>query len=471
MNIFGVIGFILFLFVSFTGVIIIIGLVKKYRSDKLLRNNIKSKLKSRSKSEVSIIIPVYNESKAIVNCLKHVIYSKYPKSLYEIILVDDGSTDNTVAIARDFGSKHKKEGLILRIIKANHKGKSEALNLGTNHAKHEIVLHLDVDILLEPDALAKMLEPFSKTERADGMDGKKVGATIGTYRVGNKKNMLTAFQTIEYSYNSLIRLGFSRTFGDSIWFYGAMSCYRKSALQKLGGMQSDTETEDMDIAIRLQNAGYNIIHIDDAYSKVIVPDNLRWFFKQRIRWWTGVLHSMKKNNKRSFDSIKGRIHSRFKFDKKKNSDYKISNSKVVSIKGKSIIPLIFVYLSQWWWSIFSLICIPMYFLQVLYWLPYNLGTFHDTFMYLFRWFSVFGPTYSIYKIPEWGVSLISIFGILTGLISVTFIIVALTIFKEGFSIRNVLAIVFYFPYTIILNVVMLISFIKFLFTKSKGFVR
>ena len=254
-------------------------------------------------------------------------------------------------------------------------------------------------------------------------------------------------------------MGFSRVFNDSIWFYGAMSCYRKDILENIGFIHSDILAEDMDVAIRLQNKGYNIVHVYDAYSTTVVPETFKGFFKQRIRWWSGVLQSMRKNSSSSFKNISREIHS------KKNKTGEKTKSKV------SPVPLIFVYISQWWWSIFAIISFPMFTIQVLYWLPYNLATFMDTFMYLFRWFSVFGPVYSIYMIPQWGINFFSIFGILSGLISVTFIIVSMTIFKEPIRFREVLAITFYFPYTILLNMIILVGVVKYLFFRSTAFIK
>ena len=424
---FGVISCVLFSFILFTCVIIIISLFKKPKY-------------SFYKPKVSIIVPAHNESKNIATCLKHIHASRYPVELYEVIVIDDGSTDDTAKIVKSFKD--------VKLLYTHHKGKSAALNFGIKYCKHELILMIDADTMLHPDALQKLVLPFKD---------ESVGATIGTYKVGNRKNMLTAFQAIEYSYNNLIRMGFSRVFHDSVWFYGAMSCYRKSALDQSGYMFSDTLTEDMDVAIRLQNKGYNIIHVYDAFSTTQVPETIHGFFKQRIRWWTGVLQSMRKNSKQSSRNIFSKSSSN---PKSKNPESKHSK-----------IPLIFVYLSQWWWSLFAVLAFPMFTIQIFYWLPYNLATFMDAFMYLFRWFSIFGPLYSVYMIPEWGISFFSAFGILAGLISVTFIIVSVTIFRDTVRLREVLAIVFYFPYTLVLNMVILISIVKYAFYESRGFVK
>jgi len=448
---FGIVLCILFAFLVFTNIIIVISFFKKPKYDSY-------------KPKVSIIIPVYNESKNIKKCLKQVYASNYPKELYEIIVIDDGSTDNTIKIVKSFKN--------IRLFQTAHKGKTVALNYGIKYAKYEIIMLLDADTMLNSDALGKLVAPFKE---------KTVGATIGTYNVSNRQNLLTAFQTIEYSYNNLVRMGFSRLFHDSVWFYGAMSCYRKSVLENIGYIHSDILAEDMDIAIRLQNKGYNIVHVDDAYSTTVVPHTIGAFVKQRIRWWTGVLQSMRKNSKASFKNIVSKLSSKNNNDNTNNKANKINNKKdIISNKHTSTkksknkvsaVPLIFVYISQWWWSIFAIIALPMYAIQVAYWLPYNLATFMDTFMYLFRWFSFAGPVYSIYMIPQWGINFFSIFGILSGLISVTFIIISMTIFREKIGFKEVIAIIFYFPYTIILNMIICASVIKYLFFKNTAFIK
>ncbi|MGV8086300.1 MAG: glycosyltransferase [Candidatus Woesearchaeota archaeon] len=442
MSSFGVVLCILFAFLLFTNIIIIISFFKKPKYDSY-------------KPKVSIIIPVYNESSNIRECLKRVYESKYPKKLYEIIVIDDGSTDDTLKIVKSLKIKSQSN---IRILETLHKGKTFALNKGIKYAKNEIIMLLDADTMLKSDALSKLVAPFKDSG---------VGATIGTYNVRNRKNLLTSFQIIEYSYNNLVRMGFSRVFHDSVWFYGAMSCYRKNVLENIGYIHSDILAEDMDIALRLQNKGYNIVHVDDAYSTTVVPETIASFIKQRIRWWAGVLQSMRKNSSKSYKNIFSKITAK----KNTKNVIKSNNSLDKNVKRVSSVPLIFVYISQWWWSLFAIISFPMFTIQILYWLPYNLATFTDTFMYLFRWFSLLGPIYSIYMIPEWGINFFSIFGILSGLISVTFIIISMTIFKEKIGFREMLAIIFYFPYTLLLNMIIFVSLIKYLFFKSEAFIK
>ena len=108
--------------------------------------------------------------------------------------------------------------------------------------------------------------------------------------------------------------------------------------------------------------------------------------------------------------------------------------------------------------------------QVNYWLPYNSQSLWALSGYLFRWFSLSGPFYVIYKIPVWGISYYSIFGVMSGIISAVMIISAIKMFKDRINFKNLLAIFFYFPYTIALNMIIFISLLRFKFWKNKFFI-
>lgn len=360
---------------------------------------------------ITVIIPAYNEENNIVACIESVKQNVYPKQKLEIIVVDDGSTDNTISLAQAQG---------VRIIQVPHKGKPNALNEGIKQAKHEFVLTIDADTLLEKDCIQKLISPFKDAQ---------VGATTGTNKIRNKKRLLEYFQHVEYSYNNLIRKAFSVVFKEGIWFYGAVACYRKKVMEQIGYFSETSLTEDMDILFKIQSANMKTKHAYDAYSYTLAPSTVRSFIKQRIRWWSGVLQAMKINN--------------------------------AVLKKKKSAPLLFIYTSQWWWSIFSFIAIPLFTLQILYWLPYNLETFWMTFGYFFRWFSLAGPVYVLYMIPEWGLSFFSLFGVLSGIISVLFILISFYTFKDKVSFMDAVAVFFYFPFTILLNISILLGVLHY----------
>ncbi|MFT4311010.1 MAG: glycosyltransferase [Candidatus Woesearchaeota archaeon] len=402
----GFILLILFIFLLVNNLVIVISWFKK---DK--RYNFKP--------FISVIIPAYNEEKNIVNCIKSVKASNYPQEKLEIIVVDDGSTDKTVKLAKKLGVK---------ILKLNHKGKPNALNEGIKKSKHDFVLTIDADTVLDKDCIKNIVFPFKESD---------VGATTGTNKIQKKSNLLEYFQHVEYSYNNLIRKAFSVVFKEGIWFYGAVACYRKSVMEKINYFSQTSLTEDMDILFKIQSINMKTKHAFDAYSFTIAPNSIKAFIKQRIRWWSGVLQAMKINR--------------------------------AVLKKRKTVPLFFIYISQWWWSIFSFIAIPLFLLQIFYWLPYNLESFMMTFGYFFRWFSFAGPLYVIYMIPVWGLSFYSLFGVLSGIISVTFILISFYTFSDKIRFMDALAVFFYFPFTILLNIAIMLGVLSYSVNKTGVF--
>ncbi len=317
----------------------------------------------------------------------------------------------------------------LVIIDGRHEGKSAALNLGLIHAKNDIIFTIDADTIVCKDALKLLAAPF--------LDA-KIGATNGSCIPKNSGNMLSMFQKIEYYYNNLIRRSFSVLFNNSVWFFGAFACYRKSVLENIRGFKQDTMAEDLDVAMEICGAGYRVISIDSALGYTSVPATIKRFFDQRIRWWIGVMQALKKNKA------------------------------IFTLKANPSI--IFLYLHQYWWSFYAAVSLPLIIYQVNYWLPYNISSSYDIFMYFFRWFSFLGPVYVIYKIPEWGISAYSIFGVLSGIFSTFLIIKSIYVYKGRLTFKKLISIFFYFPYTILLNTIIAISLIKLISTKKKYFI-
>ncbi|MEA2037004.1 MAG: glycosyltransferase [Nanoarchaeota archaeon] len=371
---------------------------------------------------LSVIIPTFNEEKNIKQCLDSVYNSTYPKEKMEVFVVDDGSTDSTVEIANAF-----KE---VKVLKQDHKGKSEALNLGTSKAKYDFILGIDADTFIEKECIKEIVKPLKNRE---------VGATTGVSNVRNKNSIIGIFQNIEYHYNNLIRNSFSKLFNNGIWFFGALACYRKSTLEEIGFFKIDTLTEDMDTALEIKKAGYTTINVHNATGSTFVPKTIKELYHQRARWWMGVLQSL------------------------------VKNRKLFSYKASPAI--LFLFINQFWWTFYSFLSLPAIIYQVNYWLPYNTGSFLSLSGYLFRWFSLLGPVYVIYKIPVWGLSFYSFFGVLSGIISAFLIIVSIKMFKDKLNFKNIFAIFFYFPYTIVLNMIVLLSLLRFRFWENKFFIR
>jgi cellulose synthase/poly-beta-1,6-N-acetylglucosamine synthase-like glycosyltransferase len=340
-----------------------------------------------------VVIPAFNEEKNIGECLDAVLKSSYPKKKLEVIVVDDGSTDTTPELVASHAG--------VKLLRQNHLGKVEALNLGVAKSKHDIIFAIDADTTINKDCIKELVKPFKDP---------CIGATTGSCGVSNKHSLLGAFQNIEYFYNNLIRKCFSSVFTNGIWFFGALACYRKKALEKIGFFKKDTLTEDMDTALELHKAGYNVVNVYKANGKTIVPASFKGFYAQRMRWWAGVLQSLVKN--RELFSI------------------------------RSCPSIMFLFINQFWWSFYAILSMPLIAYQVYYWLPYNTGSLFSFSSYIFRWFSILGPFYVIYKLKEWGLNIYNFFGVMSGIISTFFIVSALRTFKERLSMKNAFAIFF-----------------------------
>ncbi len=409
MNLCSVLFLILFFFLLFVFIVFIISRFTK-------------KKQIEFEPEISIMVPAYNEGKNISKCIDSIYDSDYNMSKVEVIVIDDGSTDNTL----DELSKYKD----IKILKQNHKGKSEALNLGAKNAKNEFIASIDADTMLDRNCLKELVKPLIDP---------RIGATTGTSKVRNIKSIWTIFQNIEYHYNNLIRKSFSSVFKNGIWFFGALACYRKSVIEKIGYFKKDTLTEDMDIALEMYKAGHKTFHVHNAFCYTVVPATLKELYSQRSRWWMGVLQSLTKNKK--------------------------------LFSKKSCPSILFLFVNQFWWSFYALLSLPVIIYQVNYWLPYNIADFSSLFGYLIRWFSLAGPFYVIYKIPEWGLNFYNFFGVFAGIISALLIVASIKMFKDKLNMKNIFALFFYFPYTIVLNMIISLSLISYSISKKRFFIR
>lgn len=224
---------------------------------------------------VSVIVPAFNEGKVIVRTIRSLLAQTY-RGPIEIIVIDDGSVDETSRIVRDaYG-----EEPIVSLHRKDNGGKASALNLGIGHARHEIVIALDADTLFARDAVAELVQPLADD---------RVGAVAGNAKVGNRVNLVTRWQAVEYvTSQNLDRRAFSLLDGITV-VPGAVGAWRKSLVLAAGGFQADTLAEDQDLTLRIRRAGASIAYADGAIGYTEAPDTLRTLARQRFRWSFGTL--------------------------------------------------------------------------------------------------------------------------------------------------------------------------------------
>ncbi len=249
-----------------------------------LFRHVKSKQKYNyyHEKKVTIIVPCFNEDKVIKASLESLKKQTYQN--YEIIVVDDGSSDDTFKIAKRMEFNEGKRRLIA-VTKENG-GKANALNLGIEMAKGELFLAVDADSVLSNDALELMVPYF---------DDPRVGAVAGSVYVVNQDNLWTKLQALEYIQGlNLVRNGQAYLKLVNI-IPGPIGMFRRDAVMKLGGYSDDTYAEDCDLTLRLINENYKIDYEIDAVSYTEAPEELLDLLKQRYRWTRGILQSILKH--------------------------------------------------------------------------------------------------------------------------------------------------------------------------------
>ena len=229
---------------------------------------------------VSVIIPAYNEERVIESSIHRILASDYPHM--EVIVADDGSKDRTSAIvAATFGSHPQ-----VRLMTMASGGKASALNRALAVATGEIVVALDADTQFEPQTIARLVRWFENA---------RVGAVAGNAKVGNRVNLVTRWQAVEYITAQNIERRALTRFGAIMVVPGAVGAWRRSALASVGGYPEDTLAEDQDLTIAIQRRGWKVRYDEDAVAWTEAPETLRALGKQRFRWAFGTLQCLWKH--------------------------------------------------------------------------------------------------------------------------------------------------------------------------------
>ena len=232
---------------------------------------------------VSIIVPAYNEEVTIATSIKSLVKQTY-KNL-EIIIMDDGSKDNTYKIAKKFEGIF--EGKKIKVLTKKNGGKSRALNYAIERSSGELVMCVDADSKLERDAVELMVRYFKDPE---------ISAVAGSVFVSNRVNTLTKLQALEYI-EGLNMVRNAQAFLKLVNIIpGPIGMFRKSAIQEVGGYAHDTFAEDCDLTLKLIEKEHKIDFEPDAIAHTEAPDELLNLLKQRYRWTRGILQAIQKHS-------------------------------------------------------------------------------------------------------------------------------------------------------------------------------
>lgn len=237
---------------------------------------------------VSVIIPVYNEEKVLEKSIKSLLDQDY--SNYEIIIVNDGSTDNTKSVAESLVGYHKTvlSNIKVSLITQSNSGKAKALNAGIQYSKADFILCMDGDSQLSPEAIKSAVRHFTNP---------KIGAVAGNVKVLNRHKFFTDLQALEY----IEGLNMARSAQSFIRLVniipGPIGVFRKKAIQDAGFYSSDTFAEDADLTLKIIASGWKIYYEPNSISYTEAPANLQQLLKQRYRWTRGILQSLRKHKR------------------------------------------------------------------------------------------------------------------------------------------------------------------------------
>ena len=231
--------------------------------------------------DVSVVIPAYNEAAGIAATIRSMVTSRY-RGRIEVIVVDDGSSDGTAAIARSLRIPY------VRVISQPNSGKPGALNRGIAEAHSDILILVDGDTIFQADTIGRLIAPLADAA---------VGAVSGNTKVGNRRGFLGGWQHLEYVMGFNLDRRLFDLLGTIPTVPGAIGAFRRAALAAVGGVSTDTLAEDTDLTMALCRSPWRVVYAPDAIAWTEAPSSLRQLWRQRYRWSYGTMQAMWKNRR------------------------------------------------------------------------------------------------------------------------------------------------------------------------------
>lgn len=232
---------------------------------------------------VAVLIPAYNEEKVIVRTIRSVMMSNYKN--IRILVIDDGSTDKTYEVARRAYPADLASGRLTVLAKPNA-GKAEALNFALEHFDEEIYVGIDADTVIAHDAISRLVPHFANP---------KIGAVAGNAKVGNRVNLWTRWQALEYITSQNFERRALDLFDVVPVVPGAIGAWRTASVKVGGGYHPNTVAEDADLTMNLLEQGYSVIYEDQALAFTEAPVTADGLIRQRFRWSFGILQAVWKH--------------------------------------------------------------------------------------------------------------------------------------------------------------------------------
>jgi cellulose synthase/poly-beta-1,6-N-acetylglucosamine synthase-like glycosyltransferase/peptidoglycan/xylan/chitin deacetylase (PgdA/CDA1 family)/spore germination protein YaaH len=249
------------------------------------RNEVRPLERDFYRSRVAVLIPAYNEEKVIERTIRAALRSSYRN--LRVIVIDDGSKDKTLEVARSCFPQEEASGRLLILTKPNA-GKAEALNFALRRLdpEEEIFVGIDADTVIARDAISLLVPHFRNP---------RVGALAGNAKVGNRVNLWTRWQALEYITSQNFERRALNTLGAVSVVPGAIGAWRVSAVREAGVYHTDTVAEDADLTMALLRNGYRVEYEDRALAYTEAPTNASGLMRQRFRWSFGILQAVFKH--------------------------------------------------------------------------------------------------------------------------------------------------------------------------------
>ncbi|HEY3625544.1 MAG TPA: glycosyltransferase [Terracidiphilus sp.] len=232
---------------------------------------------------VAVLVPAYNEEKVIVRTIRSVLNSDYDN--LRVIVIDDGSNDLTAEVAREAYAREIREGRVQVLVKPNG-GKAAALNYGLERVDEEIYVGIDADTVIAMDAVSKLVPHFEDGE---------IGAVAGNAKVGNRVNLWTRWQALEYITSQNFERRALDLFNVITVVPGAIGAWRTEAVKRAGGYPINTVAEDADLTMSLLEQRLKVVYEDRALAFTEAPIDANGLMRQRFRWSFGTLQAVWKH--------------------------------------------------------------------------------------------------------------------------------------------------------------------------------
>jgi peptidoglycan-N-acetylglucosamine deacetylase len=283
-SLFGLVSsFILFVFfvgdVLMSARLVLIGALATF--DRFSRRN--TVVDPNYRPSVAVLIPAYNEEKVIERTVRSVLESDYPN--LRAIIIDDGSKDKTVEVTRAAFQTEITDGRVTVLTKPNS-GKAAALNYALEFVTEELFVGIDADTMIAPDAISRLVPHFRDS---------RVAAMAGNAKVGNRVNLWTRWQALEYITSQNFERRALNTLNAVSVVPGAIGGWRTSDVRAAGGFHHDTVAEDADLTMALLQAGYHVNYEDRALAYTEAPTTASGLMRQRFRWSFGIMQSVWKH--------------------------------------------------------------------------------------------------------------------------------------------------------------------------------